>query len=63
MDNLTDKTNLHEYLSPVEYYDVLVQIEKICGISIDYYKMEYSDFDTVFTLYEKIKIKGADLAP
>lgn len=53
-EGLSKEENLHSFFSASDYYDILVKIEEKTELTINYYDMEYKDFDTVWTLYEKL---------
>ena len=51
---LSEKENLHPFFSASDYYNILLQIEKEADILINYIDMQYKDFDTAESLYEKL---------
>ena len=53
-EGLSKEKNLHSFFSASDYYNILVQIEEKTDLKINYIDMEYKDFDTVWTLYEKL---------
>ncbi|MFG6367535.1 MAG: S8 family serine peptidase [Lachnospiraceae bacterium] len=55
---LSKKRNLHDFLTPSDYYNILEQIEKESSYLIDYCNVRYKDFDTVGTLFKRIQNIG-----
>ncbi len=55
---LSKKENLHNFLTPSDYYNILVQIEKESSYLIDYCNVRYKDFDTAGTLFKRIQSIG-----
>jgi hypothetical protein len=55
---LSKKRNLHDFLTPSDYYNILVQIEKKSSYLIDCCNVRYKDFDTAGTLFKRIQSIG-----
>ena len=51
---LSRETDLHIFLSPEDYYEILAQIKLLSGYWINCFDMRYQDFDTAGALYKRI---------
>lgn len=51
---LSKEKDLHMFLSPEDYYEILAQIKRLSGYWINCFNVRYQDFDTAGTLYKRI---------
>ena len=56
--NITQKEiqseTLHKYMFPDDYYNILKKIENTLNIIIDYKKIQFKEFNSIYSLVERI---------